>query len=195
MNFFLFFLLALTAAVPHGHNKPRDMDIHRTNMNMVHKHNHHQPMLMNTHHHRQFTNISANSTASGNAIIQNACAFPLYLWSVGSTISPQHTLPPYHIHREPFRHDDKSGGVAIKVTTQPNGLFTGKPQTIFAYNLNRNESRVWYDLSDVFGDPFEGSEVKVQPASPAIRWMDGVPPRGSQVRVVDAREDLKVDFC
>lgn len=58
-----------------------------------------------------------------------------------------------------------------------------------------NASRVWYDLSDVFGDPFEGSEVKVVPSVPEIRWGDGVPPRGSQVRVVGAGEDLRVEFC
>ena len=28
-----------------------------------------------------------------------------------------------------------------------------------------------------------------------LRWADGVPPRGSQVRVAGAREDLWVEFC
>lgn len=207
----LFFFLALATALPFG------MDMN-TNMNLIHRpgHNHNknnnnnQPMIMahkNNHHYQTKslpnmynmyaqTNTTSNSTTTtGAAIIQNSCAYPLYLWTVGSTISPQKTLPAYHALREPYRHDPQSGGVALKITTQPNGLFTGKPQTIFAYNLNANVSRVWYDLSDVFGDPFEGSQVLVEPAEPEIRWLDGVPPKGSQVRVVDAKEDLRVTFC
>lgn len=146
---------------------------------------------------------TTNTTTGGHAIIQNSCAYPLYLWSVGASVSPQYTLPAYHSYRESFRHDAVSGGIAMKITTVPNGLFTGRPQTIFAYNLNVNASRVWYDLSDVFGDPFEGSEVKVGAVrrdgttnvEGGLRWEDGVPPRGSQVRVVDSREDVKVEFC
>lgn len=62
---------------------------------------------------------------------------------------------------------------------------------------------MWYDLSDVFGDPFEGSKVTagvVQEdgttnVEDGLSWEDGVPPRGSQVRIADAREDLRVEFC
>lgn len=189
--FFFFFLLALTSAVPHG----LISNMHASaNMNTK-QHLHRQmPRSLHAHPHAIGLNNTTNTTA-GTAIIQNSCAYPLYLWTVGSKISPQHTVAPYHQYREPYRHDPLSGGIAVKVTTQPHGLFSGKPQTIFAYNLNRNESRVWYDLSDVFGDPFEGSSVQVQPAHPAVHWVDGVPPRGSQVRVVDSSEDLKVRFC
>lgn len=178
----LLFLLTLTSAIPHGSS---GINV-RTNANMNLKQHLHRPI--------QRDHNTANTTA-GTAIIHNSCAYPLYLWTVGSQISPQHTIAPSHQHREPYRHDPLSGGIAMKVTTQPDGLFSGKPQTIFAYNLNHNESRVWYDISDVFGDPFEGSSVQVQPATPEVHWTDGVPPRGSQVRVVDAREDLKVQFC
>lgn len=204
----LFFFLALATAIPHGMDMNTNMNlIHRPGhsknnqpMTMAHKNNHHYqakslPNMHNTNMYAQINTTSNSTTTTGAAIIQNSCAYPLYLWSVGSTISPQRTLPAYHAHREPYRHDAQSGGVALKITTQPNGLFTGKPQTIFAYNLNANVSRVWYDLSDVFGDPFEGSQVQVEPAEPEIRWLDGVPPKGSQVRVVDAKEDLRVTFC
>lgn len=166
---------------------------------------HHGPpynMFSTTAHSSVFPNTT-NATTGGHAIIRNSCAYPLYLWSVGASISPQYTLPAYHSYREPFRHDAVSGGVALKITTAPNGLYTGRPQTIFAYNLNVNTSSVWYDLSDVFGDPFEGSEVTVgvvqkgdkTSADEGLRREDGVPPRGSQVRVAGAREDLKVEFC
>ena len=194
-----FFIFTLATAIPFG------MDMN-TNMNLIHRPGHdknNQPMIMAhqktpksyMHHTNMYATNTTSNTTTGAAIIQNSCAYPLYLWTVGSTISPQRTLPAYHAHREPYRHDAHSGGIALKITTQPNGLFTGKPQTIFAYNLNVNASRVWYDLSDVFGDPFEGSRVAVEPAEPEIRWVDGVPPRVSQVRVIDAKEDLRVTFC
>lgn len=190
----LFFLLTLTSAAPHGSS---GINL-RTNANMNLKQHLHRPIQRDHNPPAYLPAVNNNNTANttaGTAIIQNACAYPLYLWTVGSQISPQHTIAPSHQHREPYRHDPLSGGIAMKVTTQPDGLFSGKPQTIFAYNLNRHESRVWYDISDVFGDPFEGSSVQVQPATPEVHWTDGVPPRGSQVRVVDAREDLKVQFC
>lgn len=177
MRFPLFFVfLTLTSAVPHT----------LPSMNLRHIHQRHYTPHMHA--------LNGSNT-TGNAIIQNACTYPLYIWTVGAQISPQHTLPPSQQHREPFRHDPRSGGIAVKVTTQPNGLFLGAPQTIFAYNLDRNASRLWYDLSDVFGDPFEGSSVSVQPADPEVHWEDGVPPKGSQIRVVDATEDLTVRFC
>ncbi|EAW11314.1 Bys1 family protein [Aspergillus clavatus NRRL 1] len=113
----------------------------------------------------------------GHAIVQNNCPDPIYLWSVGSAISPQTTLMSGTHYAEVFRRDPHSGGVAIKLTTQRDGLYRAAPQTIFAYNLV--ERTVWYDLSDVFGDPFAGRRVRLEPAVPEISWADGVPPRGN----------------
>lgn len=66
---------------------------------------------------------------------------------------------------------------------------------------------MWFDLSDVYGDPFKGRRVSVQVRAvqggegggggweESIVWEDGVPAGGSQVRVVGAERDLVVRLC
>jgi len=134
--------------------------------------------------------------AASNAIVFNNCTAPIYLWSVGSTIGPQVTIAPSANYTEPFRVDTNSGGIALKITRVENGLYSGAPQTIFAYNLQGNG--VWYDLSDVFGDPFSGSRVEIVPSDDTcseIIWEDGVPPGGSEVRVCQSTTDLTLRTC
>ncbi|KAL4804462.1 hypothetical protein BDV18DRAFT_162225 [Aspergillus unguis] len=139
-------------------------------------------------------NNSTNATLPiGNAVVINHCASPIYLWSVGQSISPQYILPPGWAYAEYFRRDPQTGGIAIKITAVKHGLYTSAPQTVFAYNLVENA--VWYDLSDVFGDPFEGETVTVEGSEPAIHWEEGVPPRGSQVRIQRADMNLVLDVC
>lgn len=133
-------------------------------------------------------------TAQGRAIVENHCKFPVYIWSVGSDIRPQVTVQPYGRFFETFRHDPKSGGIAIKITTVRDGLLSSAPEMIFAYNLSGN-NRVWYDLSDVFGDPFKGHRVSLKPSEPEISWMDGKPSGGSGVRVRSASSDLVLTLC
>ncbi|KAA8644271.1 hypothetical protein EYZ11_002856 [Aspergillus tanneri] len=134
-----------------------------------------------------------SNQTTGHAVVINECTHAIYLWSVSSTMGSQITLAPQENYTEVFHHDDQSGGVSLKVTTVKDGLYNSAPQTVFAYNLvDRN---VWYDLSDVFGDPFQGHLVTLLPSEPAINWEDGVPPAGSQVRIQDAATDLALTVC
>lgn len=130
----------------------------------------------------------------GRAVVDNHCPMSIYLWSVGQNISSETVLHPGMEYYEVFRRDPKTGGIAIKITTVPDGLYTSAPQTIFAYNLVNDT--VWYDLSDVFGDPFEGDSVSLIPSEPVIHWDEGIPPSGSQVRMLnDATTDLVLILC
>lgn len=129
----------------------------------------------------------------GRAVVANHCNTPVYVWSVGSVVQPRQTILQDGRYSETFRRDPGTGGIAIKISTVSDGLYSSAPQTIFAYNLN--DDKVWYDLSDVFGDPFEGHPVVLQPAEPQIYWQDGVPPAGSQVRENDASGDLVLTLC
>ncbi|KAL4947522.1 hypothetical protein BDW69DRAFT_190127 [Aspergillus filifer] len=133
------------------------------------------------------------TTPLGHAVVVNNCQMAIYVWSVGQSISGQSIIQPGDGYAEVYRRDPKTGGVAIKITTVPDGLYTSAPQTVFAYNLVDN--MVWYDLSDLFGDPFEGDSVSLLPSEPAIRWEEGVPPSGSQVRVLQADNDLVLNLC
>jgi hypothetical protein len=58
---------------------------------------------------------------------------------------------------EPLHGDEKTGGIAIKITKGVDGLLNGEAQQVFAYNLDG--AQVWYDLSSVFGDPFVGKRL------------------------------------
>lgn len=134
------------------------------------------------------------SPGLGSAIIQNHCKVPIYVWSVGSTVQSQKIIFPSARYHETFRKDLQAGGIALKISTESDGLSKSAPQTIFAYNLV-SPDQVWYDLSDVFGDPFRGYPVSLQPSEPRIYWADGVPPAGSQTRVHQASTDLTLTLC
>lgn len=118
------------------------------------------------------------ASAVGSAIVKNQCDFPVYLWSVGGSVSDVHTLNAHDGgYSELMRTDDTSGGIALKMTLEEDGLFTGKPQTIFAYALGGGEGKVAYDLSDVFGDPFSGNTLSLAPAEDtckSICWNGGI---------------------
>jgi len=139
----------------------------------------------------------AGVQAIGRAIVTNQCDEPIYLWSVGGTIGPQRTVTKDTSYSETFHRDPVSGGIAIKITAVPDGIF--KPnvsQTNFAYNLDGN--RIWYDLSDVFGDGFSGRTVTIKPTDTScesISWPFGSPPAGSQVKNCQANTDLELTFC
>ncbi|RAL16294.1 Bys1 family protein [Aspergillus homomorphus CBS 101889] len=160
------------------------------------------------------TNHSQKTAAT--ATITNKCPFAIYLTPVSSTPSPAEiTLPPHQNYTEPYRHDPVTGGISLKLTTVAHGLYTGAAQTIFAYNYLEDAGQVWFDLSDVFGDPFAGWRVRLGPifvnggnngtgngnngtgngAAETIVWEDGVPPRGSQVRVVSSEVGLGLGVC
>lgn len=129
----------------------------------------------------------------GQAVVVNHCKIPIYIWSVGSSVRPQATILPYGRFSETYRHDKETGGIALKISTVHDGLYTSAPLTIFAYNLA--SGKVWYDLSDVFGDPFAGHPVTLKPSEPQVYWQNGIPPSGSMVRVRDASGDLVLTLC
>ena len=93
------------------------------------------------------------------------------------------------LYMEPLHRDDKTGGIAIKITKTADGLYTGAPQQVFAYNLDG--ALVWYDLSTIFGEPFLGQRVEVTSNSGgSIVWPNGTSPGGSQVKVAPSEENI-----
>jgi hypothetical protein len=141
--------------------------------------------------------LAATVQAIGRAIVTNQCDDPIYLWSVGGSISEQHTISKDTSYSEVFHTDPASGGIALKISPVENGIF--KPnvsQTIFAYNLDINT--IWYDMSDIFGDGFAGRTVKITPTNSnceSILWGAGKPGAGSQVKNCAADGDLELSFC
>lgn len=142
----------------------------------------------------------------GNAVVHNNCPYDVYLWSVGSSVGPRQVLEAnMGNYSETIHRDDVSGGVALKITRTPNGLYDSSPQLSFAYALDAPqddvEQKVWWDLSDVFGDPFRGQPITVKPICESggceqICWPNGVAPDGgSQVKSCPAWDDVELTLC
>jgi hypothetical protein len=141
--------------------------------------------------------LVAPALAVGKARIVNSCTFPVSVWSVGSQISGPSTIGAKGgVYTETFTRDPATGGRALKITLQPDGLYNGSPQTIFSYTLDGD--KVWYDLNDVFGDAFAGKKLVEKSADascPVISWPNGVSPGGSQVKVCTAAKDVTLTLC
>jgi hypothetical protein len=141
--------------------------------------------------------LVAEVQALGRAIVTNQCDWPIYLWSVGGSISKQHTIGKDSSYSEVLHRDPTSGGVALKLTDVEGGLFMANAsQTIFGYNVDND--KVWYDMSDMFGDAFAGRTMSIKPSDSkceSITWGDGRQPAGSQVKTCSANTDLELTFC
>ncbi|KAL8407716.1 hypothetical protein RB594_006525 [Gaeumannomyces avenae] len=142
----------------------------------------------------------AAATGTGStpvARVLNKCSFPVTVWAVGSSVSPGYTLGAGGgTFAEGFARDPQTGGRALKVTRAPDGLYNGSPQLIFAYNLD--VPNVWFDLSSVFGNALQGSNLVVasdEPSCPKIQWPQGSPPAGSQVKVCTASRSVTLTLC
>ncbi|KAI5801208.1 hypothetical protein EDC01DRAFT_780924 [Geopyxis carbonaria] len=137
------------------------------------------------------------ATALNTAFVTNKCTFPIYVWSVGSSVSNQSTLETGQSYSETTHRDATTGGIALKVTTEENGLYvSGVAQTILSYTLD--STQLWYDLSDVYGDAFKGKKVAVTVSNSAcsgITWATGVPPAGSQTRSCDPTANIRLTLC
>ncbi|KAN0079063.1 Blastomyces yeast-phase-specific protein [Elaphomyces granulatus] len=133
----------------------------------------------------------------GNAVVLNNCPSDIYAWSVGSSIGPDQTIASGQNYSETYHRDPVSGGISIKLTRQPGGLTNGSPQMQFAYSLTNDT--IWYDISDVFGDPFNGDSVDLQPSDQScspITWPTGVPPSGpDEVGACGSTSNLVLTVC
>ncbi|KAL1602741.1 hypothetical protein SLS60_006162 [Paraconiothyrium brasiliense] len=135
--------------------------------------------------------LVASAAALGKAVVKNNGEDTIYVWSVGAEISEKQTVEPGKSWSEKLHTDPTTGGIAIKITTKDEGIFNGAPQQIFAYNLV--DDAVWYDLSTVDGNPFEGQHITVtNRRNPTIDWPEGTNPGGefSQIKAGDREKDV-----
>ena len=141
--------------------------------------------------------LATSVLATGRAIVTNQCDEPIYLWSVGGTISNQTVLLKDSSYSEIFTSDPESGGISLKVTSTPDGIFNpNTSQLIFAYSID--ESLVWYNLSSVQGNGFAGRTIRLQPSDETcdpISWYDGRAPPGSQIKHCQRESNLELTFC
>lgn len=140
---------------------------------------------------------ATQTLALGKATVVNNCATEVSVWSVGGDVRAAGPLAAKGgSYSETFARDPTTGGRALKITRARDGLYTGAPQLVYAYNLDG--AGVWYDLSTVFGDGFKGNKIVVASrltSCPAIVWEGGVSPGGSQVKVCTADQDVVLTLC
>lgn len=137
--------------------------------------------------------------AVGNAIILNNCTdTTVYVWSVGSSIGKTQTLTTGANFTEEFHYDSTTGGITLKITTERGGIYQNSPETDYAYTLDTNTTTVWYDISDVNGNPFANKTVALVPdydSCESFVWQEGVPPEGIHTASCGADGDVKLILC
>ncbi|RAO72016.1 uncharacterized protein BHQ10_008028 [Talaromyces amestolkiae] len=134
--------------------------------------------------------------AIGNAIVTNYCQSTIYVWSVGSSTTDYQSVASNQSYTEQYRNDPVSGGITLKVTAVADGIYNGAPELDYGYNLDNDT--VWYDISDVNGDPFAGSSVALVPSIGTCRsfiWADGISPSGINTAPCSSDGDLQLTFC
>jgi hypothetical protein len=70
------------------------------------------------------TSLTAFVCATSYAIVANQCDVPIYLWSVDGSVSTQIILLKDSFYSEKFPSDSLSSGTSLKITSNPNGIFT-----------------------------------------------------------------------
>ncbi|KAF2493436.1 hypothetical protein BU16DRAFT_583535 [Lophium mytilinum] len=118
--------------------------------------------------------------SKGTANVRNECDKPVYIWTVDSKSSGPEVVQPNEeytedIHVDGRKHVDakKRAGVAIKITREPNGLFVkNSPQLLLQYNAE--PPKLWMNLHELNGHPFDGSPLSVTGCGDDITWPTGV---------------------
>ncbi|MBE3047706.1 hypothetical protein IMZ48_35390 [Candidatus Bathyarchaeota archaeon] len=134
---------------------------------------------------------------SAYASVSNYCDFPTFTWYVGTNVSTVARNPAQVGYvGEVIISDPETGGRAIKIFTEEDGLYSGAAHLNLAYNFE--DPLVWYDMSEVFGSPFEGHKLRVTAHDEGCEdydWEDGVQPAGSNLQVCEAKKGFSLTLC
>ncbi|MCJ1292559.1 hypothetical protein MMC34_004110 [Xylographa carneopallida] len=107
----------------------------------------------------------ASTAQASSAIVNNECAFPVYLWSVGDSSSEMVTIEPYGTpYTEEYQTRSNGAGISIKISTV---LESELVITQFEYTLNGTS--LWYDVSNVNGFPFSDDGLALVPSESSCR--------------------------
>lgn len=134
--------------------------------------------------------------AIGNAIVTNHCPSTIYVWSVGSSITNFQAVASNQSYTEQYRNDPVTGGITLKVTAVADGIYIDAPELDYGYTLDNDT--IWYDISDVHGDPFTGSTVALVPSIGACQsfiWADGISPSGINTAPCSSDADMQLTLC
>ncbi|KAF2001855.1 hypothetical protein P154DRAFT_414241, partial [Amniculicola lignicola CBS 123094] len=120
--------------------------------------------------------LTATAQAAAKAYVKNKCGVPLYISTVSSRSSDVQPLPNGGFWTDELKYDPLTG-IAIKITSKPDGLATGAPVLHFSYTLGQEDGKTYYDLSSAYGldDVFEGEKLELhtnwEKNCPVITWL------------------------
>lgn len=111
---------------------------------------------------RALTLSALVALVQARAIVTNNCPHQVYIWSVprvGSSHTDNLPVKPGGRYEEPWRFGtDTTPGIAIKISTQADGINKGGGEINFAYSIDKHDkSKIWVDLSPVRGMAFENN--------------------------------------
>jgi hypothetical protein len=96
--------------------------------------------------------------ALGQAMVENKCDFPVYLWSVSDEVNPMQTLDANSgNYSESYRTNADGGGISIKISRDQ----SQNTVTQFEYTLTNT---LWYDVSNINGYPFQDWGLTLVPS-------------------------------
>ncbi len=144
---------------------------------------------------RTLTLSALVALAQAKAIVTNHCSEVIYIWSiphVGSSNVENLPINPGGRYEEPWRYGtDENPGIAIKISSQSDGIYNGGDEIDFAYTVEHsNSSKVWIDLSRVRGQAFDnnfgffGCDGQFSASMPEI-----------DTQPCDARQNLELVLC
>jgi hypothetical protein len=98
----------------------------------------------------------------GKANIQNNCDATVYVWSIAhSADEKMHEIQPGKSYSESYRLSKNGGGVSLKMSLTQDQSEVSQ----FEYTLNeeKDEPKVFYDLSNIDGYPFKDGGITITP--------------------------------
>ncbi|OJD15632.1 hypothetical protein AJ78_04124 [Emergomyces pasteurianus Ep9510] len=108
---------------------------------------------------------------AGTAMVKNNCDCPVYLWSVANAGNvPRHEIKPGETFSEKYRSNPNGGGISLKISK----TYSDAVITQFEYTLAG--PKVFYDISNINGYPFEDKGVSLTSSSgcPEVHCPAGV---------------------
>ncbi|KAJ4295109.1 hypothetical protein N0V90_007118 [Kalmusia sp. IMI 367209] len=125
------------------------------------------------------------------AIVTNNCRKDVYIWSVPERpdLANNLSISPGKRYEEPWRSGTGvNPGVAIKVSTGPDGIYANKSEIDFQYDVDPSDpTQIWIDLTTVRGHDFDS--VTLNSCQGALRGPN-VP-----TRQCSSTDDVELILC
>ncbi|KAL1956618.1 hypothetical protein VTO42DRAFT_6965 [Malbranchea cinnamomea] len=110
----------------------------------------------------------------GNAIVRNQCHRPIHIWSIAdSNQQKSEIVQPGGVYSEQYKTNGNGGGISIKIAYEDSQNDVSQ----FEYTLAPAEGKVYYDLSNINGYPFQAGGASIIPSDgscPRVNCPPGV---------------------